>query len=83
MQDVFCLLIPAANETVSKEPTGLFFRLPQSFRIFNTWLGDPSRMTVLESILGQMRKHNLLELVKETGAVLLGGLKELEVRRRR
>ena len=57
--------------------------LPQSFRIFNTWLGDPSRMIVLESVLGEIRRHNLLELVKETGAVLLGGLKKLEVRSRR
>ena len=40
-------------------------------------------MTVLGTVLEEMRRHNLLELVKETGAVLLGGLKKLEVRRRR
>ena len=40
-------------------------------------------MMVLESVLGEIRRHNLLELVKETGAVLRGGLRKLEVRRRK
>ena len=53
----------------------------QPLRIFNTWLGDPARLIVLECVLNEIRRHRLLELVKNTGAVLLDGLKDLEVRK--
>lgn len=51
----------------------------QPLRIFNTWLGDPARLIVLESVLREIQRHRLLELVQQTGTVLLDGLKELEV----
>lgn len=57
----------------------LSYYILQPLRIFNTWLGDPARLIVLESVLREIQRHRLLELVQQTGTVLLDGLKELEV----
>ena len=56
----------------------MFILLMQPLRIFNTWLGDPARLIVLECVLNEIRRNRLLELVKQTGTVLLDGLKDLE-----
>ena len=42
-------------------------------------MGDPSKTFVIRAILEEMRKHDLLEVVKLSGSVLLQGLKETEV----
>ena len=52
---------------------------PQPDRIANTWMGDPVKMVVLETVIKEIQSENLLSLVKESGEVLLSGLKELEV----
>ncbi|XP_028170076.1 4-aminobutyrate aminotransferase, mitochondrial, partial [Ostrinia furnacalis] len=54
------------------------FRAPQAYRIFNTWMGDPGKLILLERVLNVIKKENLLNLVSETGNVLKGGLHDLE-----
>ena len=43
-------------------------------------MGDHVRLVMLEAIVKEMQQKNLLKLVRESGDILLGGLKELEVR---
>ena len=42
-------------------------------------MGDHVRLVMLEAIVNEIQQKNLLKLVRESGAVLLDGLKELEV----
>ena len=49
-------------------------------RIFNTWMGDPSKVIILEAVLDTIAKDNLKQVVKDSGKVLLEGLNELQVR---
>ena len=42
-------------------------------------MGDHMRLVVLEAILNEIDSQNLLSLVRESGKVLLSGLKDLEV----
>mmetsp|Transcript_18016 Transcript_18016/g.33266 ORF Transcript_18016/g.33266 Transcript_18016/m.33266 type:complete len:503 (-) Transcript_18016:240-1748(-) len=50
------------------------------YQIFNTWMGDPSKLVQLEAILDRIKKDDLLTRAKETGAVLARGLQILERR---
>ena len=50
---------------------------PQSYRIFNTWLGDPLRAAQLEIIVDVIERDRLLEVTRRTGDALVGGLGEL------
>jgi 4-aminobutyrate aminotransferase-like enzyme len=43
-------------------------------------MGDHVRLVMLEGIVNEIQQKNLLKLVRESGAILLDGLKELEVR---
>jgi 4-aminobutyrate aminotransferase/(S)-3-amino-2-methylpropionate transaminase len=59
---------------------GFFYRSelnPEAYRIFNTWLGDPARILLLESTLNVIKRDNLIELNRVTGEHLLNGLKKL------
>ncbi len=51
----------------------------QPLRIFNTWMGDHSKYFVLKAILQEIKRLELFELVKSSGAMLLEGLKEIQV----
>lgn len=42
-------------------------------------MGDHVRLVMLEAIVNEIHQKNLLKLVRESGAILLDGLKELEV----
>ena len=42
-------------------------------------MGDPVRLVLLEAVLGEIKQRNLIQNVRETGEVLLAGLKELQV----
>ena len=53
----------------------------QAYRIFNTWMGDQVRLVVLDAILKEVQRENLLALVRESGEILLSGLKQLQVLR--
>lgn len=39
----------------------------QAFRVFNTWMGDPSKMVLLEAVLDTIKKENLLDRVNDVG----------------
>ena len=43
-------------------------------------MGDPIRVIMLQAVSEEMKRSNLLARVRESGAVLLPGLKELEAR---
>lgn len=51
----------------------------QSYRIFNTFMGDYIRTVLLSGIVREIQRSQLLDLVKVSGEVLLNGLKKLEV----
>lgn len=78
--------LPEAPDVVSfskKMLTGGFFhktelRPKQPYRILNTWVGDPSKLLLLEAALNTIRKDNLLENTRITGDILLNGLKDLQ-----
>uniref|UniRef100_A0A3P9NNI4 4-aminobutyrate aminotransferase, mitochondrial n=1 Tax=Poecilia reticulata TaxID=8081 RepID=A0A3P9NNI4_POERE len=50
----------------------------QPYRIFNTWMGDPSKNLFLVEVLNVIRRENLLEEVTRSGKALLNGLYELQ-----
>ncbi|XP_071965470.1 4-aminobutyrate aminotransferase, mitochondrial-like [Antedon mediterranea] len=54
------------------------FTPDMGYRVFNTWMGEPSKMILLEAILKTITQENLLENVKVTGKVILDGLNELQ-----
>lgn len=54
------------------------FRPKESFRIFNTWMGDPSKILLLEEIINVIKEDNLLAQVNKTGNVLKNGILDLE-----
>ncbi|KAJ0180511.1 hypothetical protein K1T71_003915 [Dendrolimus kikuchii] len=80
----FDLPSPPDVVTFSKKMlTGGFYyhcelRAPQPYRIFNTWMGDPGKLILLERVLEVIQKENLIGLVNETGKVLKCGLHQLE-----
>ena len=51
----------------------------QPFRIFNTWVGDPSKVVLLEAVIKVIKQQNLMEQVNKTGEHLWNGLEELQV----
>lgn len=51
----------------------------QGYRIFNTWMGDPSKNLFLSEVLNVIRRENLLDEVTRSGKTLLQGLYELQV----
>ncbi|KAK6637950.1 hypothetical protein RUM44_008373 [Polyplax serrata] len=48
------------------------------YRIFNTWMGDPSKLLLLEAVVSVIKRENLLSLVQRTGDILLKELKALQ-----
>ncbi|EAT32874.1 AAEL014886-PA [Aedes aegypti] len=44
------------------------------YRVFNTWMGDPGKVLLLESILNVIKSESLLQNVEKTGAKLKKGL---------
>jgi len=56
------------------------FRPSESYRNFNTWMGDPMRAMELEVVVNQIKKDNLLETVQITGKYLRDSLHDLSSR---
>ena len=42
-------------------------------------MGDACKLPILKATVNEINEHNLLELVKESGELLLNGLKQIEV----
>jgi len=65
-----------------KLQTAGYFAMPhmrpkEGYRIFNTWMGDPSKAMMLEAILDEYEDNQLIENTKITGDFLMSGLKKL------
>jgi len=63
--------------------TGGFYNKPelspkQSYRVFNTWVGDPGKLILLDAVLKTIKKDNLLDNTIKAGDVLLNGLKDAQ-----
>lgn len=56
------------------------YRPQEALRIFNTWVGDPSKVILLEAVVRVIQEQNLLSRVNETGDHLWSGLNELQKR---
>lgn len=54
------------------------FRPKQAYRVFNTWMGDPSKLIMLEKVIDVIHSENLLSKIEQTGARLKQHLKQLE-----
>lgn len=54
------------------------FRPDKPYRIFNTWLGDPSKLILLEQVVRVVKEQRLLERIAETGDYLLDHLKRIQ-----
>uniref|UniRef100_A0A336M3B2 (S)-3-amino-2-methylpropionate transaminase n=1 Tax=Culicoides sonorensis TaxID=179676 RepID=A0A336M3B2_CULSO len=52
----------------------LDLRPAQGYRIFNTWMGDPGKLLLLEAVLNVVKRDNLLDRVNKAGAKLKSGL---------
>ncbi|KZC14929.1 4-aminobutyrate aminotransferase, mitochondrial [Dufourea novaeangliae] len=50
----------------------------QSYRVFNTWMGDPSKVILLEAVLETIQKENLLDRVKRVGDYTLKQLMNVQ-----
>ncbi|XP_043676373.1 4-aminobutyrate aminotransferase, mitochondrial [Vespula pensylvanica] len=50
----------------------------QSYRVFNTWMGDPSKLILLEVVLDTIIKENLLKQVNRVGNYMLKELNTLQ-----
>ena len=53
----------------------------QPYRIFNTWLGDPSKNLLLAEVINIIKREDLLNNAAHAGKVLLTGLLGLQVLR--
>lgn len=49
-------------------------------RIFNTWIGDPVRAAMLETVINVVESDGLLQRTQKSGAAILQNLYELQVR---
>lgn len=54
------------------------FRPKQAYRVFNTWMGDPSKLILLEKVIAVIQNENLVTKIEETGKKLLRGIEELQ-----
>jgi len=52
-------------------------RVKEPLRVFNTWMGDPSKLVMLEAVTKVIKRDNLLENVQKSGDLLLQGLTKL------
>ncbi|XP_028670186.1 4-aminobutyrate aminotransferase, mitochondrial isoform X2 [Erpetoichthys calabaricus] len=50
------------------------------YRIFNTWMGDPSKNLLLSEVLNIIKTEKLLDEVQKSGKALLNGLYDLQLR---
>lgn len=54
------------------------FRPKQAYRVFNTWMGDPGKLIMLEKVISVIHQENLLDKLESTGKRMQQGLRQLE-----
>lgn len=80
----FNLESPPEVVTFSKKmQMGGYYHTPemkakQPYRIFNTWMGDPSKLILLESVLEVIQQDNLLDRVARVGDYTLKQLMTMQ-----
>ncbi|EFN75225.1 4-aminobutyrate aminotransferase, mitochondrial [Harpegnathos saltator] len=80
----FCLDAPPDLVTFSKKMQlgGYYhmkaFKPKQPYRVFNTWMGDPSKVILLEAILDVIKKENLLDRVTHVGDYVMKHLMDMQ-----
>lgn len=57
---------------------GSHMRPVEAYRVFNTWMGDPGKVLLLEQILNVIKRDNLLANVERVGKHLKSGLMGIE-----
>lgn len=50
------------------------FLPPHTYRVFNTWMGDPGKLLLLETVLNVIKRDALLDNVTRTGDKLKNGI---------
>ena len=53
----------------------------QGGRIFNTWMGDPAKVILLEAMVNVIEEQDLLQNVRTVGDRLTAGMQALQVRK--
>nr|CCA18593.1 4aminobutyrate aminotransferase putative [Albugo laibachii Nc14]CCA20550.1 4aminobutyrate aminotransferase putative [Albugo laibachii Nc14] len=53
------------------------FRPKEGYRIFNTWMGDPAKLLMLEGFLHALDQDDLIENTNSTGVHLMKGFRQL------
>lgn len=56
-----------------------FSCVEQAYRVFNTWMGDPVKVILLEELIKVVKEEKLLENATVTGKKMVDGLTELQV----
>lgn len=78
--------LDSAPEVVTfskKMQMGGYYHLPelkpkQAYQVFNTWMGDPGKLLLLEAVLDVIEKENLLQNVSRVGDYTLKQLISLQ-----
>ncbi|OQR75596.1 4-aminobutyrate aminotransferase [Tropilaelaps mercedesae] len=52
-------------------------RPKEAYRIFNTWVGDPTKLLLLEEVIKVVKNEALLENICKTGDFMLNGMTDL------
>lgn len=52
--------------------------IKEPYRIYNTWMGDPTKLLLLEKAIEVIKRDNLIENVSTVGVVFQKGLRELQ-----
>jgi len=52
-------------------------RIKEAYRIFNTWMGEPTKLVILEKVVQIIKRDNLVEKTRKVGEQLLAGLHKL------
>ncbi|CCI42958.1 hypothetical protein ABG067_001642 [Albugo candida] len=55
------------------------FRPKEGYRIFNTWMGDPAKLLMLEGFLHALDHQNLIKKTNTTGLYLERGLQQMAI----
>lgn len=80
--------LPEAPDIVTfakKLITGGYYYKPEfapklAYQVFNTWMGEPTKLMILEAVVDTIRKDNLLEVVQNSGKLIQDGFHELSAK---
>eukprot|EP00948_MAST-09A_sp_MAST-9A-sp1_P002801 g2801.t1 len=65
------------NLSAADSPDLMTFAVEGNMRIFNTWMGEPTKIALLEEILHIIEDEKLLDRVQHVGNILQKGLQSL------